>query len=74
MIIKEVKTDGKVYKIMICQNDSGKFQYINLTKGKICPCEFNSYGEAFGDLMAYIQAGKIKALSFDLSDKFRGLE
>ena len=40
MIFKEVKTDGKIYKICICQNDKGKFQYVNLTKEKICPCEF----------------------------------
>lgn len=26
MIFKEVKTDGKIYKICICQNDKGKFQ------------------------------------------------
>lgn len=31
MIFKEVKTDGKIYKICICQNDKGKFQYVNLT-------------------------------------------
>ena len=47
MIVKEVKTDGKIYKICICQNDKGKFQYVNLTKEKICPCEFSSYREAF---------------------------
>lgn len=65
MIFKEVKTDGKIYKICICQNDKGKFQYVNLTKEKICPCEFNSYGEAFADLIQYIRAGRIKALSFE---------
>lgn len=66
MIIKEVKTDGKVYKISIFINHNVRYQYVNLTKEKICPCEFDSYGEAFSDLVKYIHQGKIKALSFEL--------
>ena len=65
MIIKEVRTDGKMYKIAIFINESGKYQYVNLTKEKICPCEFDSYGEAFADLVKYIREGKIKALRFE---------
>ena len=74
MIINEIKTDGKVDKIIICQNDNGKYQHVNLTKGKICQCEFDSHFAAFVDLMIYNLGCKIKALSFDLSDKFKGLE
>ena len=64
MIIKEIRTDGKVYDISIFVNESGKYQYVNLTKEKICPCEFDSYEAAFADLLKYINQGKIKGLSF----------
>lgn len=69
MIIHEIKTDGTTYDIAIFQNKNGKFQYINLTKETISPCEFNSYEEAFTDLLKYIREGKIKSLEFLLSEK-----
>lgn len=65
LVIKELKEDGKIYEISIFVNELGKYQYINLTKEKICPCEFNSYEEAFADLSKYIKQGKIKTLSFE---------
>ena len=37
--------------IAIFVNEAGKYQYVNLTKEKICPCEFDSYEAAFADLL-----------------------
>lgn len=71
MIIHETKTDGTVYDIAIFQNKNGKFQFVNLTKETISPCEFNSYEEAFTDLLKYIREGKIKSLEFSLSKKIK---
>lgn len=65
MIIHEIKTDGVEYDIGIYHNESGKFQYVNLTKEKICPCEFDTYEQAFSDLLKYINEGKISALIFN---------
>lgn len=49
MIIHETKTDGKVYDSSIFKNKNEKYQFVNLTKQTISPCEFNSYEEAFAD-------------------------
>ncbi len=65
MIITEQRTDGKTYNIAIFHNENGKFQYVNLTKEKICPCEFDTYEKAFSDLLKYINEGKISALIFN---------
>lgn len=67
MIIHETKTDGKVYDISIFKNKNEKYQFVNLTKQTVSPCEFNSYEEAFADLLNYIRAGKIKSLEFTLT-------
>lgn len=62
MTIRETKADGTVYEIAIFSNEKGKFQLVNLTKEKICPCEFDSRKDAFLDLAGYIAEGKIKGL------------
>ena len=64
MIFREFRNDGKSYDIAIFANEAGKYQYVNLTKEKICPCEFDSYEAAFADLLKYINQGKINGLSF----------
>ena len=32
---------------------TGKYQYVNLTKGHICPCMFDSIEDAIADLHTY---------------------
>lgn len=40
--------DGKINIVMIMPHkNSSKYSYVNLTKGHICPCQFNSIEEAF---------------------------
>lgn len=36
-----------------------KWSYVNLTKGHICPCEFNNIEEAISDMDKQIKEGKI---------------
>lgn len=33
--------------------DTNLYSYVNLTKGHICPCKFNSFEEALEDLKNY---------------------
>ena len=46
--------DGKINIVMIMPHkNSLKYSYVNLTKGHICPCQFNSIEEAIQDLKNY---------------------
>lgn len=46
--------DGKINIVMIMPyKNSSKYSYVNLTKGHICPCQFNSIEEAIQDLKKY---------------------
>ena len=62
MLIREIIAGYEVRIISICRNINDKWQFINLTKNKICPCEFNSEQEAFNDLYNYIKSGRIKSI------------
>ncbi len=33
--------------------ETGKYSYVNMTKGHICPCQFESVEEALDDLKNY---------------------
>lgn len=35
------------------------WSFVNLTKGHICPCKFNSIEEAILDLEKYVKNGKV---------------
>lgn len=44
------RTDGMVEVLILKHKETGFFSFINLTKGHICPCQFNSIEEALDDL------------------------
>lgn len=51
---------------------SGKFSFVNLSKGHICPCEFNTIEEAWADLENQKKNGKVNdykiiPITFDIS-------
>ncbi len=46
------RTDGRVEVLILKHKETGFFSFINLTKGHICPCQFNSLQEALNDLNA----------------------
>ena len=46
--------DKKVSIVTILPHkDTGKYSYVNMTKGHICPCQFGSVGDALKDLENY---------------------
>jgi hypothetical protein len=46
--------DKKVNIVTILPHkESGKYSYINMTKGHICPCQFESIEAALKDLESY---------------------
>ena len=65
MRLKETRTDGTERDIAIFKNDSNKYQFVNLTKGHICPCEFDSEKNAFSDLYTFFESGKIKSIEVE---------
>jgi hypothetical protein len=55
------RTDGSTATVLILRHkEEGKFSYVNLTKGHICPCKFDSIEEALKDLDNYIKNGKVE--------------
>lgn len=56
LIIREKDT---VEVLLVRKKLEDKYQFINLTKGHICPCEFNTVQEAIEDLVKYREEGKI---------------
>lgn len=47
------ETNEKRTILLIPTKDGTKWQYINLTKGYICPCQFYSREEALKDFVKY---------------------
>lgn len=50
--------DTVIVKIMKFKEEE-KYSFVNMTKGHICPCKFDSVEEAFADLMNLKREGKI---------------
>ena len=48
-----VRTTDTVQVLILPHKETGKYSYINLTKGHICPCMFDSVEEALADLATY---------------------
>jgi hypothetical protein len=47
------RTDGDVI-VIICRNKvDNTYSFVNLTKGHICECKFNSVDEAIMDMCRY---------------------
>lgn len=47
------RTSDIVEVMIIPHKGTDQYSYINLTKGHICPCKFNSIEEAISDLSNY---------------------
>lgn len=43
--------------------DSGRYSFVNLTKGHICKCEFNTYVDAWNDLIKNRDEGTLDIVS-----------
>lgn len=54
----ERPTDSVVVSILK-NKDDGTYSFVNLTKGHICTCRFNSEEEAIADMDSLIEQGKI---------------
>lgn len=46
-----VKRQYDIVKVCLMKHKTGGWSFINLTKKHICPCIFNSVGEAIEDLI-----------------------
>lgn len=51
------KPDCEVY---ILPNKEGLYQFVNITKGYICPCQFYTIEDAMEDLKKYINITGVK--------------
>ena len=51
--IIEHRLDDTITEVVLCRNLANKWQFVNLTKAKICPCEFETRELALLDLMKY---------------------
>lgn len=53
MRLRIVRLDDTVEVLILPHKNLGKYSYINITKGHICPCMFNTVEEAIADLDNY---------------------
>ena len=44
------KQSGNVEVLLLPHKETGKFSFINLTKGHICSCQFDSIKDAIHDM------------------------
>lgn len=56
-LVKRPKDTVEV--ILLPNKDGSGFQYINLSKGHICPCKFKTKVEALADLEEERKKGKV---------------
>lgn len=59
MKIHIYRVHDEVDVLLLKNKGESTFSFINLTKGHICPCKFNSVEEALDDLRKYQNEGKI---------------
>lgn len=53
MKLEITRTDGIIEVMLLRNKNDNTYSYINLTKGHICPCRFNTIDEALDDLKTY---------------------
>ena len=53
------RRDGVFEVLLLKHKLSNTYSFVNITKGHICPCVFNSKEEALDDLENYKRSGKI---------------
>lgn len=56
---KVIREKDEVIVVIAKYKDTDKYSFVNLTKGHICKCVFNSIDEAISDLENYKAKGKI---------------
>lgn len=57
-----VKRPKDTVEVLILPNKDGSgYQYINLTKGHICPCKFSSVDNALKDMDEKVNDGTVKS-------------
>ena len=59
--VEVFRADGTFEVLLLKHKGVEKFSFVNITKGHICPCIFNSEKEALDDLEKYKSNGKIKS-------------
>ena len=51
LLFKVKQISGKTIMVILAQHKDGSgYSYINLTKGHICPCKFNTIDDAINDM------------------------
>ena len=58
-IYKVIRPKDVIYVSVLRNKNDGTYSFINLTKGHICPCRFQSEEEALRDLEEQKQKGKV---------------
>lgn len=53
------RKDGIFEVLLLKHKSSNTYSFINITKGHICPCIFDSKEEAIDDLENYKKSGRI---------------
>ncbi len=59
MIFKVIRPKDIVYVALYRHKDTNKYSFVNLTKGHICPCKFNSIEEAIADIESQKMRGLV---------------
>lgn len=60
LVITGAKIDThESVELQVLPNESGKFQYVNLSSSHICPGEFDTIQDAFADLGKYLDQYEI---------------
>ena len=57
--LKIIRKDGEYDVIIIPHKLDKKYSFVNLTKGHICPCKFNTIEEAIDDLNNQVTNKKV---------------
>ena len=58
-IYKVIREKGNVIVEIMFNRSTGCYQFVNLTKGHICSCQFNTVDEAINDMQKKKDNGEI---------------
>jgi len=53
------RINDNIYVYILPNKFDGKYSFVNITKGHICPCKFNSIEDALEDMNNQIKKGKV---------------
>lgn len=56
---KITRPDGSVDVLLMKHKLENKWSFVNLSRGHICPCKFDSVEDAIVDLDSYVAKGKV---------------